>query len=111
MRNEHQSTRAKTSKNRAKKQQSQPTCDHGSGNQTPAILVEGECYSKNDDENENDSNDMKPHDLAMLLLPHRFVEHEHAFAPFACIHIARMIVRVSDYSASSGNSQQHFPRN
>ena len=63
MRSEHQSTRAKTSKNRAKKQQSQPTCDHGSGNQTPAILMEGGCYSKNDD-NENDSNDMKRHDLA-----------------------------------------------
>ena len=69
------------------------------GNQTPAILVEGECHSKNDDENENDySNDMKQHDLAMLLLPHRFVEHEQAFAPFTCIHIARTRVQVTDYN-------------
>ena len=98
MRSENQSTRAKTPKNRAEKQQSQPTCDHGSGNQTPAILVEGECHSKNDDENENDSNDMKSHDLAMLLLPHRFVEHEQAFAPFTCIHIARTRVQVTDYN-------------
>ena len=41
------------------------------------------------------SNDMKPHDLAMLLLPHRFVEHEQAFAPFTCIHIARTRVQVT----------------
>ena len=37
-------------------------------------------YSKIDDEHDNDSNNNKTHDLAMLLHPHRFIEHEQALA-------------------------------
>ena len=93
-----QSTGAITSKNRVEKQQSQPTCDHGSGNQTQAIMMEGECHSKNDDENENESNDIKTNELTILLLPQCFMEHEQAFAPLTCIHIARTRVQVTNYN-------------
>ena len=49
------------------------------------------------------------HDLAILLLPHHFMEHEQAFAPFTCIHIARTRVQVTDLNfLLQWNSQQDF---
>ena len=44
-RGENRSTRRKTSQSRVENQQTQPTYDAESGNQTQATLVGGECYT------------------------------------------------------------------
>ena len=73
-----------------------------------AVTTLSQPYSKIDDEHDNDSNNKKPHDLAMLLLPLQFIEHEQALAFFTCIHIARTRVQIAHYSSRRGNSQQDF---
>ena len=103
---------------RVEKQQSQPTYHyhHGSGNWPWAILVESRCSHQYPNFTEKMMMKMimiattnnKPHDLAMLLLPDWFIEHEQALASFTWIHIARTRVQVSDYSSCSGSSQQVF---
>ena len=107
-------------KNWVEKQQSQPTYhyDHGSGNWPWAILVESTGAETHQYPNFTKkmmtkmimiaTTNNKPHDLAMLLLPDWFIEHEQALASFTCIHIARTRVQLTDYSSSSGSSQQDF---